>query len=186
MSLKDSFILSDSSQGSLVYVKEIIGEEKEKLYLSQLGLIPNVFIKVLSKQKDRMIISVKNTRIAIDDQAQKNIIVTDEYKEKLIVTTLDKVPAKTHAIVKSINSTGVLKRKIMDMGITKNANITVRKYAPLGDPIEITVRGYELSLRKIEASSIEVLCEKSTENSIKITKNIASKNTDISCLKENE
>ncbi len=51
---------------------------------------------------------------------------------------------------------GALKRRIMDMGITKGTEITVRKVAPLGDPIEVNVRGYELSLRKADAEMIEV------------------------------
>jgi ferrous iron transport protein A len=58
--------------------------------------------------------------------------------------------------VKRINGEGVVKRHIMDMGITKGVEIYVRKVAPLGDPIEITVRGYELSLRKEYAELIEV------------------------------
>ena len=52
---------------------------------------------------------------------------------------------------------GALKRRIMDMGITKGVEIYVRKVAPLGDPVEITVRGYELSLRKADAALIEVM-----------------------------
>lgn len=51
---------------------------------------------------------------------------------------------------------GAVKRRIMDMGITKGVEIYVRKVAPLGDPVEITVRGYELSLRKVDAEMIEV------------------------------
>lgn len=58
--------------------------------------------------------------------------------------------------VKALTATGALRRRIMDMGITKGTAITVRKVAPLGDPIEITVRGYELSIRKNEAEHIEV------------------------------
>lgn len=55
-----------------------------------------------------------------------------------------------------LHGEGAVKRRIMDMGITKGVEIYVRKAAPLGDPIEITVRGYELSLRKIDAEMIEV------------------------------
>ncbi len=55
-----------------------------------------------------------------------------------------------------LNGTGAVKRRIMDMGITKGVEIRVRKVAPLGDPVEITVRGYELSLRKADAEIIEV------------------------------
>ena len=55
-----------------------------------------------------------------------------------------------------IHGEGAIKRRIMDMGITKNVEIYVRKVAPLGDPVELTVRGYELSLRKADAKMIEV------------------------------
>ncbi len=58
--------------------------------------------------------------------------------------------------VKKINGSGPIKRRIMDMGITKGIEIYVRKVAPLGDPVEITVRGYELSLRKEDAEIIDV------------------------------
>lgn len=56
--------------------------------------------------------------------------------------------------VTSINATGAIKRRIMDMGITNGVQITVQKVAPLGDPMEITVRGYELSIRKADAKNI--------------------------------
>ena len=55
-----------------------------------------------------------------------------------------------------LNGDGPVKRRIMDMGITKGVEVYVRKVAPLGDPVEITVRGYELSLRKADAEMIEV------------------------------
>jgi ferrous iron transport protein A len=58
--------------------------------------------------------------------------------------------------VKGIGGSGAIKRRIMDMGITKGVEIFVRKVAPLGDPVEITVRGYELSLRKADAELVEV------------------------------
>ena len=58
--------------------------------------------------------------------------------------------------VVKLHGTGAVKRRIMDMGITKNVQIYVRKVAPLGDPVEVTVRGYELSLRKADADMVEV------------------------------
>lgn len=58
--------------------------------------------------------------------------------------------------VSRINGDGALKRRIMDMGVTKGVEIYVRKVAPLGDPVEVTVRGYELSLRKADADMVEV------------------------------
>ena len=70
--------------------------------------------------------------------------------------TLREVPVGGTAKVKKIYGEGAVKRRIMDMGITRGVEMFVRKVAPLGDPIEITVRGYELSLRKADAESIEV------------------------------
>ena len=72
------------------------------------------------------------------------------------MNNLRNVPVGSAARVVKIHGEGAVKRRIMDMGITKGVEIYVRKVAPLGDPIEITVRGYELSLRKADAESIEV------------------------------
>ena len=58
--------------------------------------------------------------------------------------------------VKRLNGEGAVKRRIMDMGIVKDVEIIVRKVAPLGDPVELTLRGYELSIRKDEAALVEV------------------------------
>ena len=70
--------------------------------------------------------------------------------------TLKDVTIGENVKVKKITGVGPVKRRIMDMGITKGVDIHVRKVAPLGDPVEITVRGYELSLRKADAEMIEV------------------------------
>ena len=59
--------------------------------------------------------------------------------------------------VKKVHGEGAIKRRIMDMGVTKNVEIYVRKVAPLGDPIEVTVRNYELSIRKADAEMIEIV-----------------------------
>ncbi len=70
--------------------------------------------------------------------------------------TLREVQVGGTVVVARLQGGGALKRRIMDMGITKGVTIYVRKVAPLGDPIEVTVRGYELSLRKGEAENILV------------------------------
>ena len=70
--------------------------------------------------------------------------------------TLKNAKIGTTVTVKKLSGEGAVKRRIMDMGITKGTEIYVRKVAPLGDPIEVTVRGYELSLRKADAEMIEV------------------------------
>lgn len=70
--------------------------------------------------------------------------------------TLRDVKKGETVTVRSLSGTGALKRRIMDMGITKGTDIFVRKVAPLGDPVEVTVRGYELSIRKGDADTIMV------------------------------
>ena len=72
------------------------------------------------------------------------------------MNTLRQVKVGESVNVVKLHGEGAVKRRIMDMGITKGVEIYVRKVAPLGDPIEITVRGYELSIRKADAEMIEV------------------------------
>ena len=69
---------------------------------------------------------------------------------------LNEVEVGSTVTVKKIEGDGAYKRRIMDMGITKGVELYIRKVAPLGDPVEITVRGYELSIRKADAEMIEV------------------------------
>ena len=70
--------------------------------------------------------------------------------------TLKELPVGASATVVKLNGEGALRRRIMDMGITKGVTVKVCKLAPLGDPMEITVRGYELSIRKADAETIEI------------------------------
>ena len=70
--------------------------------------------------------------------------------------TLKDISIGKTVMVRKLHGEGAVKRRIMDMGITKGTSIMIRKVAPLGDPLELTVRGYELSLRKADAEMIEV------------------------------
>lgn len=70
--------------------------------------------------------------------------------------TLKEAAVGSTVTVTRITGTGAVKRRIMDMGITKGVEIYIRKVAPLGDPVEVTVRGYELSLRKEDAEMVQV------------------------------
>lgn len=70
--------------------------------------------------------------------------------------TLKEVKVGEKAVIEKLHGEGALKRRIMDMGLTKGTEVYVRKVAPLGDPMELTVRGYELSVRKGDAERIEV------------------------------
>ena len=77
-------------------------------------------------------------------------------KGEIRMKTLRQVPVGGSARVVKLYGEGAVKRRIMDMGITKGVDVRVRKVAPLGDPIEVTVRGYELSIRLADAQTIEV------------------------------
>ena len=70
--------------------------------------------------------------------------------------TLNDIVCNETVIVKRLHGDSPIKRRIMDMGITKGTSVFVRKLAPLGDPIEITIRGYELTIRKADAACIEI------------------------------
>ena len=70
--------------------------------------------------------------------------------------TLKEIPVGGTATVRKIHGEGAVKRRIMDMGITRGVEVYVRKVAPLGDPMEVTVRGYQLSIRKADAEMVEV------------------------------
>lgn len=70
--------------------------------------------------------------------------------------TLNEIKPGNKVKIRKLLLSGAMKKKMMDMGLTRNTEVFVRKVAPLGDPIELTVRGYELSIRKADASLIEV------------------------------
>lgn len=75
---------------------------------------------------------------------------------EVVMKTLKDVRIGDTAVVKKVYGEGALRRRIMDMGITKGVTVKLRKTAPLGDPLELTVRGYQLTLRKDDAANIEV------------------------------
>ena len=73
-----------------------------------------------------------------------------------MTTNLREVKVGSTCTVKKLHGEGAVKRRIMDMGLTEGVDVYVRKVAPLGDPMELTVRGYELSIRKADAEMVEV------------------------------
>jgi ferrous iron transport protein A len=70
--------------------------------------------------------------------------------------TLDKLKPKEKAIITAIGGQGAVRRRLIDMGLTPGANVMLKKTAPFGDPLEINVRGYSLSIRKSEAAEVEI------------------------------
>ena len=126
------------------------------LHLSNLGLAAGETIEVVTKTKNSAIIIVKGSRLAFDASILDKIdLAPAEEDQKKI--PLSELPVGHSAIVTAIFSANETKRRLMDMGITKRTRVLLRKVAPLGDPLEISLRGYELTLRKSEAQMISVV-----------------------------
>ena len=126
------------------------------LHLSNLGLAAGETIEVVTKTKNSAIIIVKGSRLAFDASILDKIdLAPAEEDQKKI--PLSELPVGHSAIVTDIFSANETKRRLMDMGITKRTRILLRKVAPLGNPLEISLRGYELTLRKSEAQMISVV-----------------------------
>lgn len=126
------------------------------LHLSNLGLAAGETIEVVTKTKNSAIIIVKGSRLAFDASILDKIdLAPAEEDQKKI--PLSELPVGHSAIVTDIFSANETKRRLMDMGITKRTSVLLRKVAPLGDPLEISLRGYELTLRKSEAQMISVV-----------------------------
>ena len=132
-------------------VKRIGGKKDVRKHLENLGFVAGSSVTIINTLGDNVIVRVKEARVAISAEMAQKIYVWGE-----AMKTLRDVKVGESATVKKLHGEGATKRRIMDMGITKGTNIKVRKLAPLGDPLELTVRGYELSLRKADAEMIEV------------------------------
>ena len=126
------------------------------LHLSNLGLAAGETIEVVTKTQNSASIIVKGSRLAFDASILDKIdLAPAEEDQKKI--PLSELPVGHSAIVTDIFSANETKRRLMDMGITKRTRVLLRKVAPLGDPLEISLRGYELTLRKSEAQMISVV-----------------------------
>ena len=94
--------------------------------------------------------------LIINNKRLRKLEKFDTLRDEGNMRTLKEIKCGETVKVVKLNGVGAIKRRIMDMGITKGTEVFVRKLAPLGDPLEVTVRGYELSLRKADAELIEV------------------------------
>ena len=172
--------LSMVKEGEPNIIKKVGGKEETRKFLENLGFVVGSIVTVITEMNGNMIVNVKESRVAIGKDMANKIMVQyimkdhinvsalhlsgDSYIQNyckkegdgVIMRTLKEVPCGQTVKVTKLTGEGPVKRRIMDMGITKGVGIFVRKVAPLGDPIEVTVRGYELSLRKADAEMIEV------------------------------
>ena len=161
--------LTFADVGQAQIIKRIGGSPEVKKHLEDLGFHVGGEISVVNTIGGNLIVNVKECRVAVSRELANTIIISalramadvgighyDKKEERTLKTLRDAKIGETVTVVK-IHGEGAVKRRIMDMGITKHVEIYVRKVAPLGDPVELTVRGYELSLRKADAEMVEVL-----------------------------
>lgn len=126
-------------------------------HLRDLGFANGAEIHIISTSKDSMIVMVRGSRVALNKDTA-NLIYIEPQREgqRSDWESLNKLPVGRSGRVGAILGQGSIKRRLMDMGITRGVSVLVRKVAPLGDPIQVNIRGYELSLRKSEAELILV------------------------------
>ena len=125
-------------------------------HLSNLGLKVGSRLELISKTKSSAIVMLKSSRLAFDDSILSKIDVS-ESQETVETLPLSELEVGQFAYIDNIFAVNEAKRRLMDMGLTRHTKIYLRKVAPLGDPIEISLRGYELTLRKSEAQMTSVV-----------------------------
>ncbi|MGC6769589.1 FeoA family protein [Enterococcus sp. LJL51] len=146
--------LVDAEINTVYIVKELTVSDETKKHLNNLGLIVGGKIALVSYSNGNGIILLHNSRIALSKSVLEQIIIDEEILEEESWLSLDQLEVGETATVISVHGQGAVRRRLMDMGITRNVELLVRKRAPLGDPIEINLRGYELTLRKNEAELV--------------------------------
>lgn len=145
--------LKNCEIGVKYQVNNVTISESIRLHLQRLGISKGNRVMVVQRDEKSGIVSVQNTRVALEVAVLNQIEVVEEtaHNEWL---SLDQLTVGETGKVISLYGQGAVRQRLMDMGVTKNVAITVKKLAPLGDPIEVKLRGYDLTLRKEEAAYI--------------------------------
>lgn len=149
--------LAQAEINKVYIIEEVTAEGFAKKHLNNLGFVQGGKIMLLNYSGENGIVLLHNSRIAINLSVLQQIVVVEKSSsddEQWV--PLDKLSIGERAKVIGIHDQGAVKRRLMDMGLTKGVDVFVRKVAPLGDPIEINLRGYELTLRKNEAELVLV------------------------------
>lgn len=150
-------ILQNAKVGILYTIVSIDLPDESVRHLSDLGLKVGASLKVVSKTPTSAIVMLKSSRLAFDQSILSQIDVTEEEEGALLSLPLSELKVGEYAYIDGIYAMNEAKRRLMDMGLTRHTKVYLRKVAPLGDPIEISLRGYELTLRKSEAQMISVV-----------------------------
>ncbi|MCL6221114.1 ferrous iron transport protein A [Streptococcus dysgalactiae subsp. equisimilis] len=147
--------LSQVRSGIAYQVLSIALPQDHQRHLAHLGIKKGSQVKVMSQTKQNAILMIKTSRLAFD-KSLLDAIEVSEVDEGGQTLPLSELAIMEVAIVEAIYASKETKRRLMDMGLTRGTRFQLRKRAPLGDPLEISLRGYELSLRQSEAQLIAV------------------------------
>lgn len=128
-------------------------------HLSDLGLVKGAELEIVARNgRDSFILLVQQTRLAITKELSEQMMIQEISADFMpSYRSLDRLLIGEFSVVAGILGRGAIKRRLMDMGITKGVEVAVENVAPLGDPMEVMIRGYKLTLRKAEAKHILVL-----------------------------
>jgi len=146
--------LSQARLGLTYYVAVTATDPK----LRELGFVKGKKVELANLTATNAIVLVAGARLAMDIETVETIFVDENQKDEETVALSELKPGQT-GIVRRIETDFATKHRLMDMGITRGVGIFVRKLAPLGDPMELHLRGYSLSLRKQDAGLIKVVLE---------------------------
>lgn len=147
--------LSEAIPHKTYQVTAVPEHAEVKKHLQDLGLIPGSQVILLKTQGANGIVLLHKSRLALDQSVLQQIQVKEVTSQTEVLPLSDLAVGDQGKVV-SIFGEGAVRRRLMDMGLTKNVQVAVRKLAPLGDPVELSLRGYALSLRKSEAEYILV------------------------------
>lgn len=149
--------LNTARIGQIYYVNKILKSEHAGK-LRELGFAPDKEVVLLSIDEENARLKIGQTRLALSSFYLNTILIKDEQSNEELVP-LSSLNIGQSGVVRLLEGQGEIKRRLMDMGITRGTSISVHKLAPLGDPIELHLRGYSLSLRKKDAEKIKIVVQ---------------------------
>ena len=149
--------LNTARIGQIYYVNKILKSEHAGK-LRELGFAPDKEVVLLSIDEENARLKIGQTRLALSSFYLNTILIKDEQSNEELVP-LSSLNIGQSGVVRLLEGQGEIKRRLMDMGITRGTSIAVHKLAPLGDPMELHLRGYSLSLRKKDAEKIKIVVQ---------------------------
>lgn len=149
--------LNTARIGQIYYVNKILKSEHAGK-LRELGFAPDTEVILISMDGENALLKIGQTRLALSSFYLNTILIKDEQSNEELIP-LSSLNIGQSGVVRLLEGESEIKRRLMDMGITRGTSIAVHKLAPLGDPMELHLRGYSLSLRKKDAEKIKIVVQ---------------------------